>query len=139
MPVTMNPDNAIVKEAQVADKVYLFTSSGPALFPDETQTVEKIGWWPDGSLAIGIVKFGKGNVFLIGPHPELTIDDPSDLQKAIDIMSGPEAERMGVPPTIREESVAILLKEGDPDGRIPDQKLINALLKEAAARSISAN
>lgn len=45
------------------------------LTPDPGQPMEVIGWPPDGAATIGIVKYGDGYVYLVSPHPDLTIED----------------------------------------------------------------
>ena len=37
--------------------------------------MEVIGWLPDGATTIGIVKYSDGYVYLVSPHPDLTIED----------------------------------------------------------------
>jgi hypothetical protein len=131
----MNTDNAVVKSANVPDTIFL-TTVGPAnLFPDNSQPMETLAWFADGAAGIGIVKFGRGNVYLISPHADLTLG--RDRDHLIAIMTGAEADQFGVPPNVRQESVTVMNNEGDPDGSVPDLALMKALLNDAASRAIS--
>ena len=135
VPVKMNTDNAIVRSANLPGTVFLTTVGAADLFPDNSQPMETLAWFADGAAAIGIVKYGSGNVYLVSPHVDLTLE--RDHDHFINAMTGPEADRMGAPAAKRQESIAVLEQEGDPDGSIPDLALTKALLNDAASRAIS--
>jgi hypothetical protein len=133
LSIRLNPEDSIVKNANLPDTVYLWVSGGGSLIPDPGQSMEVIGSFPNGTAAIGVVKYGNGNVYLVAPHPNLNLDNAITGTK--NIVSSSYAKLFGVSDEQMTEALSILEKEGDPDGSTPDLTLMRAILQDAAARA----
>lgn len=148
LPIKLNGEHPIIKRAreqgELPDEVYLSTVASPSLIPDEGEPMEVVGWFPNGSRAIGIVKYGNGHLFLVPPHVSQTYE--SVLNLYIRRWENEESWRHGIRGRTSgisereckkffDEGKSILLKEGDPDGRKHDRLLAKAMLINAATRA----
>lgn len=137
LPIKMNMENPIVKEAKLPEKVYLSTVASPSLIPDRGQSMEVIGWFPNGDAAIAIVKYGEGHLYMIAPHVSQTLETVLDGE-ANYIRRWEATEyykEMGISKKKFDECKQVLLTEGDPDGSGPDRRLAKELLRDAANRA----
>lgn len=69
-----------------ADSVWILYYQGPYLTPKTGQEIEIIGWYDiTNQIAMLGYTYGKGRVFLIGPHPEWEEDSDRDGVSYFDI------------------------------------------------------
>jgi len=134
LPIKLNQENFVVKRAKLPDTVYLMVAGGGSLMPDPSQQIEVIGWFPNATAAIAVLKHGNGHLFMVAPHPNITLENSRDWIR--DGISGKYARRVGLNDRQINEAVSILNKEGDPDGPAPDLMLMRAILMDAAERAI---
>jgi hypothetical protein len=139
LPIKLNMENPIVKEAKLPEKVYLSTVASPSLIPKSDQSMEVIGWFPSGHAAIAILKYGGGHLYMVSPHVsqtlEIVLNGPGPVNY---IRRWEEVEyykQMGVSKEKFESCKQTLISEGDPDGSGPDRVLAKALLRDAANRA----
>jgi glutamine amidotransferase-like uncharacterized protein len=125
LPIKMNPENEIVKEANLPPVIHQIVVGGGSILPDKGQSLDVVGWFPNNTAAIGIVPYGKGRIIMSNPHPNITGVVAKEWRSRI--MSA-HARRWGW----TEEMVRIgekLIKETpDPDGPDPDWALAKAIL-----------
>jgi hypothetical protein len=148
LPITMNKTHPLIKGLDLPDKVYLSTVASPSLLPDPGEQMEVLGWFPNGDAAMGIVKYGKGHLYLVPPHITQTLEsvqriyidnwDAAQAWKEIQVWEGTGSAGM----LTEEEQLQfwnewkqIFAKEGDPDGSGPDRILAKAILRDAAERA----
>lgn len=128
LPIKMNPENEIVKEANLPPVIHQIVVGGGSILPDKGQSLDVVGWFPNNTAAIGIVPYGKGRIIMSNPHPNITGVVAKEWRSRI--MSA-HARRWGW----TEEMVRIgekLIKETpDPDGPDPDWALAKAMLSYA--------
>ena len=61
------------------DSLWIMFYNGPYFIPDEASMVDTIGTYEiTGQVALVACEYGKGRVFLTGPHPEWEEDDDRD-------------------------------------------------------------
>lgn len=134
LPIRLNMEHPIVKGAKLQETVYLSTVASPSLIPNPDQSMEVIGWFPNGDAAIGIIKYGDGHLYMVPPHVSQTFKSVLELYirrwEAIRYF-----DQQGISEEIFNEGKAILMNEGDPDGSEPDLALAKALLNDAAGRA----
>ena len=133
LPIKLNKGNPIIEKAALPDTLHLSVVGGGSLIPDRDQTMEVIGWFPNGTVAIGVVRYGDGHLYMVAPHPSITLENSGAFMKRL--VSGPYARAWGVTEEQVSEALSILDREGDPDGPAPDLTLMKAILKDAAARA----
>ena len=137
LPIKLNIENLIVKEAKLPEKVYFSTVASPSLIPSRGQSMEVIGWFPNGDAAIAIVKYGEGHLYMVTPHVSQTLEIVLD-GKANYIRRWEAIEyykHMGISKKKFDECKQVLITEGDPDGAGPDRILAKELLRDAANRA----
>jgi hypothetical protein len=133
LPVKLNQENSLVKRAKLPDTVYLMVAGGGSLIPDPAQPIEVIGWFPNETAAIAVLKHGNGHLFMVAPHPNITLDNSRDWMRQS--LLGTYARNMGLNDRQINEAISILAKEGDPDGAAPDLTLMRAIFMDAAQRA----
>lgn len=133
LPITLNTENSIIKKTNLPNTVYLCTIGSGSLIPNPDQAMEVIGWFPNGTAAMGIVKYGDGHLYMIAPHPSMTLENSGDIIR--EGTMGTHARRWGWSEKQIKEAQLALDKEGDPDGPDHDLLLMKAILKDAADRS----
>jgi hypothetical protein len=133
LPIKLNRENPIIKKTALPDTVYLSVWGGGSLMPDPDQPMEVIGWFPNETVAIGVVRYGDGHLYMVAPHPSITLEN--SLPHVKRLLSGPYAKEWGVSDEQVKEALSILEREGDPDGPTPDLTLMTAILRDAAARA----
>ena len=137
LPIKLNMENYIVKEAKLPEKVYLSTVATPSLIPSRGQSMEVIGWFPNGDAAIAIVKYGEGHLYMVPPHVsqtlEIVLDGEANYIRRWETIE--YYKQMGVSKKKFDECKQVLITEGDPDGSGPDRILAKELLRDAANRA----
>jgi len=129
LPIKMNPENDIVQEAKLPSTIYQVVTGGGSLIPDPGQPLDVVGWYPNGTVAIGIVPYGKGKIILSNPHPN--IPGQTAMRWAVDGVLGNNARRWGWTENMITEGRKLIQAEGDPDGPEPDWALAKAMLSYA--------
>lgn len=129
LPIKMNPGNEIVREANLPSTIYQIVTGGGSLIPDPGQNLEVVGWYPNGTVAIGIVSYGKGKIILSNPHPN--ISGQTGMEWVVDAVYGDNARRWGWTERMITEARELIQTEGDPDGPEPDWALAKAMLSYA--------
>ena len=133
LPIKLNQENPIVKRAKLPHTVYLLVVGGSSQIPAVFQPIEVIGWFPNGTAAISVLKHGSGHLYMVAPHPNITLENGKDWIR--DTISGKYPRMMGLDDQQINEAVSILKREGDPDGPAPDLMLTKAILMDAAERA----
>jgi hypothetical protein len=137
LPIKLNMKNRIVKEAKLPEKVYLSTVASPSLIPNRDQSMEVIGWFPNGDVAIAIVKYGEGHLYMVPPHVSQTLETVLDGEA--NYIKRWEAiayyKKMGISKKKFDEGKQLLITEGDADGSGPDRILARELLRDAANKA----
>jgi hypothetical protein len=133
LPIKLNQENPIVKKAKLPDTAYLLVTGGSSQIPHSSQPIEVIGWFPNGTAAISVLKHGNGHLYMVAPHPNITLENGRDWIR--NTISGKYAGRHGLDDQQINEAVSILQREGDPDGPAPDLMLTKAILLDAAERA----
>ncbi len=129
LPIRMNPENEIVRQAKLPSTIYQIVTGGGSLIPFEGQPLDAVGWYPNGTVAIGVVPYGKGKIILSNPHPNITGERawkwfPNGVL-------GPHAKRFGWTDEMIADGLKLIRTEGDPDGPGPDWALAKAMLSYA--------
>jgi hypothetical protein len=89
----MNLENEIVRGANLPAIIPQIVVGSGSLFPEKDQPLDIIGWYPNGTIAMGIVPYGAGRVILSNPHPNQTgVDAARSREEAI---SGKHARKWG--------------------------------------------
>jgi len=129
LPIKMNSENEIVREAKLPSVIYQLVMGGGSILPEKGQPLEIVGWFPNGTAAIGIVPYGKGRIIMSGPHPNITGERAWRwLPKGT---LGDHAREHGWTETMIAEELKLIETEGDPDGPKPDWALSKAMLSYA--------
>jgi len=127
LPIRMNPAHEIVTEFNLPPVIYQLVVGGGSIIPDEGQPLDVVGWYPNGTAAIGIVPYGKGRIIMSNPHPNIT--GPQGRKWRRKKLMGDYARHWGW----TEEMLSKELKRPyvDPDGPNPDWALAKAMLAYA--------
>lgn len=128
LPIRMNPDHEIVKEAKLPPVIHQLVVGGGSIFPDEGQPLEVVGWFPNNTPAIGVVPYGKGRIIMSNPHPNITGQRAEYWREKVTTV---HASRWGWTTRMIEEGKAEIQKDKDPDGPEPDLALSRAMLSYA--------
>lgn len=137
LPIKMNPKNEIVRAAKLPPIIYQVVVGGGSILPDEGQPLDVVGWFPNGTAAIGIVPYGKGRIIMSNPHPNITGERAN--QWISDGVLGPHARRWGWTEQMIAGGLKLLKSEGDPDGPEPDWALAKAMLSYAFKKASECN
>jgi glutamine amidotransferase-like uncharacterized protein len=133
LPIKMNPENEIVREAKLPPVIYQIVVGGGSILPDEGQPLDVVGWFPNGTAAIGIVPYGKGRIIMSNPHPNITGERAQEWVSGV-ILSR-HARRYGWTEKMIADGLKLIKTEGDPDGPEPDWALAKAMLSYAFKKS----
>ena len=109
LPIKLNKGNPIIEKAALPDTLHLSVVGGGSLIPDRDQTMEVIGWFPNGTVAIGVVRYGDGHLYMVAPHPSITLENSGAFMKRL--VSGPYARAWGVTEEQVSEALSILDEE----------------------------
>jgi hypothetical protein len=128
LPLRMNPENEIVREAKVPPVVHIIVTGAGSIIPDEGQPLDVVAWFPNGTAAIGVVPYGSGRVILSGPHPNITGERVKIWRK---VKMGNYAKWHGATEKTIQENWEKMHSNPDPDGPEPDWALAKAMLSYA--------
>ena len=129
LPIKMNSENEIVRESKLPPVIYQLVVGGGSILPDEGQPLDVVGWFPNGTAAIGIVPYGKGRIIMSNPHPNITGERAWKwIPKGV---LGTHARRWGWTEKMIAEGLKLIQTQGDPDGPEPDWALSKAMLSYA--------
>lgn len=129
LPITMNPENEIVREANLPSVIHMMVSGGGSIIPSEGQPLDVVGCYPNGTAAIGIVPYGQGRIILSNPHPNIT-GEWANRWRFNGVM-GPHAMRFGWTDEMIAKGRELVKSDKDPDGPEPDWALAKAMLSYA--------
>jgi glutamine amidotransferase-like uncharacterized protein len=129
LPIKMNPENEIVREATLPPIIYQVVVGGGSIIPDKGQSLDVVGWFPNGTAAIGVVPYGKGKIIMSNPHPNIT--GAMAWKWFPNGVLGVHAKRFGWTDKMIAEGLNLIRTEGDPDGPEPDWALAKAMLSYA--------
>jgi len=93
LPIRMNLENEIVRGANLPAVIPQIVVGSGSLFPDKDQPFDIIGWYPNGTIAMGVVPYGSGRVILSNPHPNQTGPDAARSREGA--ISGKHARKWG--------------------------------------------
>ena len=128
LPIKMNLQNELVREANLPSVIYQIVVGGGSIIPDEGQPLDVIGWYPNGTAAIGIVPYGAGKIILSNPHPNIT---GNKAERFRDYVMLYHAKRWGWNDKMIAKGKEIIKTNKDIDGSKPDWELSKAMLSYA--------
>jgi glutamine amidotransferase-like uncharacterized protein len=128
LPIKMNLENELVREANLPPIIYQIVVGGGSIIPDEGQPLDIVGWYPNGTVAIGIVPYGHGKIIMSNPHPNITGSDAEFWRNSI--MTN-HARRWGWSDKMIAKGEELMKTNKDLDGPKPDQELSKAMLSYA--------
>jgi len=128
LPIKMNPENEIVREANLPPVISQIVAGGGSIIPDKNQPLDVVGWFPNGTAAIGIVPYGKGRIIMSNPHPNITGERAKKWRNGI---MGDYAKQWGWTEDMIKEEQKLIQANSDPDGWEPDWALAKAMLSYA--------
>ena len=129
LPIKMNPENEIVREANLPPIIYQYVVGSGSLIPDKSQLLDVVGWFPNGTAAIGIVPYGKGRIILSNPHPNVTGKRAEQIRKGMGWEE--HARRWGWTDEMVRQGRKKMEENPDPDGPESDWALAKAMLSYA--------
>ena len=112
LPIKTNSENVIVREANLPPVIYQLVSGGGSIIVDKNQSLDIVGWYPNGTAAIGIVPYGMGSIILSNPHPNLTGERVKRWRYS---MAGDYAKRWGWTEEMIKEERELIQATPDPD------------------------
>jgi glutamine amidotransferase-like uncharacterized protein len=129
LPIKMNATNEIVQQAKLPRFVHQLVVGGGSIIPSQGQLIDIVGWYPNGTVAIGVVPYGKGHIIMSNPHPNITGEDVKALHS-----EGWEThvrkDLFWTEDMISKEK-QVLKNMIDPDGWEPDWALAKGMLSYA--------
>jgi glutamine amidotransferase-like uncharacterized protein len=128
LPIKMNPENEIVREANLPPVIHQIVVGGGSILPDEGQPLDVVGWFPNGTAAIGIVPYGHGRIIMSNPHTNITGQLAEKWRHGVMTI---HARRWGWTEEMIREGQKLIQETPDPDGPEPDLALARAMLSYA--------
>jgi hypothetical protein len=128
LPIKMNPENEIVREANLPPVIHQIVVGGGSILPDDGQPLDVVGWFPNGTAAIGIVPYGQGRIIMSNPHPNITGQLAEGWRRGV--MTS-HARRWGWTEEMIRGGQKLIQETPDPDGPVPDWELAKAMLSYA--------
>jgi hypothetical protein len=128
LPIRMNPENEIVRGANLPSIIPQLTTGSGSLFPDKDQPIDVIGWYLNGTIAIGIIPYGSGRIILSNPHPNQA--GPGAAARRARMMTSAHAKRWGWTDEMMREIPKILQDNPVPDTQqqVAAEELAKAML-----------
>jgi len=134
LPIRMNPHNEIVRTAKLPPVIYQIVVGGGSIIPAKGQPLDVIGWFPNGTAAIGIVPYGRGRIIMSNPHPN--IYGKRTWAWRFKGVMGRHAKRWGWTDKMIKKGRELIRKDKDPDGPGPDRLLAKAMLRYAYLKAV---
>lgn len=134
LPLKMNPENEIVREANLPPVIHIIVTGAGSIIPDKGQPLDVVAWFPNGTAAIGVVPYGSGRIILSGPHPNITGQRAERWRE--NMMCGDYARWCGHTWKMIRENRKIIQSNSDPDGWEPDWALAKAMLSYAYKKAL---
>jgi hypothetical protein len=128
LPIKMNPENEIVKRANLPSVIHQVVVGGGSIIPDKGQPLDIVGWYPDGTVAIGIAPYGKGKIIMSNPHPNTTGRMAEFFMKGV---MDTHVRNWGWTESCIAQGQKLMKDLRDPDGAEPDWALSKAMLRYA--------
>lgn len=133
LPITMNPKNEIVREANLPSVIHQVVVGGGSIIPDKDQPLDVVGWYPNGTAAIGIAPYGKGIIIMSNPHPNISGRRADHFKKSV---MGIHARNWKWTDAEIAEGQKLIQNLNDPDGPMPDWALAKAMLSYAYKKAL---
>lgn len=135
LPIRMNPDNEIVRGANLPSIIPQLTYGSGSLFPNKDQPIDVIGWYLNGTIAIGIIPYGSGRIILSNPHPNQA--GPGAAGRRAGMMTSTHARRWGWTDEMMREIPKLLQDNPVPDTQqqIAAAELAKAMLLYAYTKA----
>jgi glutamine amidotransferase-like uncharacterized protein len=128
LPLKMNPENEIVREAKVPPVVHIIVTGAGSIVADAGQSLDVVAWFPNGTAAIAVAPYGLGRVIMSGPHPNITGERAARWREG---MMGKYASWYGTTEETIRQNKKTMQANPDPDGEEPDWALAKAMLSYA--------
>jgi hypothetical protein len=125
LPIKMNPENEIVRQGKLPPVIHQIVVGGGSILPDDGQALDVVGWFPNGTAAIGIVPYGQGRIIMSNPHPNITGQLAERWRRGV---MTKHAKRWGWTEEMIREGQTLIEETPDPDGPEPDWALTKAML-----------
>ena len=132
LPIKMNMEHRIVQKAKLPPVVYQVVVGGGSIIPDKGQPLDVVGWYPNGTVAIGIAPYGKGRIIMSNPHPNIT---GKSAERFKNYVMTEHARTWKWTEEMIAKGQKLLNDVHDPDGPEPDWKLSKAMLLYAYRRA----
>jgi len=129
LPIKVNPENEIVREGRFPSVIYQIVSGGGSIIPDEGQPLDVVGWYPNGTAAIGIVPYGQGRIIMCNPHPNIA-GKKAEIWRT-GLLNGEYIKHWGWTKEMIAQERKQIENDKDPDGPEPDWALSKAMLSYA--------
>jgi glutamine amidotransferase-like uncharacterized protein len=136
LPIKMNPENEIVKNGNLPSVIHQTVVGGGSLLPSKNQEIEAVGWYPNGTIAIGIVPYGKGKIILSNPHPNIAGERAQFWAKGV---MGIHCRNWGWTEQMIADGQKLIKDLHDPDGHQPDWRLTREMLNYAYTKALQSN
>ena len=136
LPIKMNPENEIVKNGNLPLVIHQAVVGGGSLLPSKNQEIDVVGWYPNGTIAIGIVPYGKGKIILSNPHPNIAGDRAKLWAKEV---MGIHCRNWGWTEQMIADGQKLIKDLHDPDGHQPDWSLTREMLNYAHTKALQSN
>jgi glutamine amidotransferase-like uncharacterized protein len=135
LPIKLNPENEIVQMGNLPPVIYMLVAGAGPIVPDEGQPFDVVGWFQDGTAAIGVVPYGSGVIIMCGPHPNITGERAERMREAM--MCGTYGRWIGLTKKMIEDNWKIIRTNPDPDGPKADRALAKAMLSYAYKKALN--
>jgi hypothetical protein len=132
LPIKMNPKNEIVQEGNLSPVIHQIVVGGGSILPDDGQPLDVVGWFPNGTAAIGIVPYGQGRIIMSKPHPNINGKRAERWRR---VVMSTHAKRWGWTEEMIREGQKLIQETPDPDGPKPDWALAKAMLSYAYTKA----
>jgi len=133
LPIKMNLEHEIVREANLPSVIHQVVVGGGSIIPDKGQPLDVVGWYPNGTAAIGIAPYGKGRIIMSNPHPNITGRMAEFFKK---IVMTTHARNWKWTEEMIAEGQKLIQDVHDPDGPRPDWTLAKAMLSYAYEKAV---
>jgi hypothetical protein len=128
LPIKINLEHEIARTANLPSVIHQVVVGGGSIIPHKGQPLDVVGWYPNGTAAIGIAPYGRGRIIMSNPHPNITGRMAEHFKKYV--MTG-HARNWNWTEEMIAKGKRLIEDVRDPDGPEPDWTLSKAMLSYA--------
>jgi hypothetical protein len=133
LPITMNLEHELVAEAKLPPVIHQVVVGGGSIIPEKDQPLDVVGWYPNGTAAIGIAPYGQGRIIMSNPHPNITGRMAEFFKKKV---MTDHARNWKWTEEMIAKGQKLIQNVHDPDGPKPDWELSKAMLSYAYKKAV---